>query len=136
MSSSITPTFGEIFRYNEGLYVFLAQNEEFIYTAKILDPDTSLKLKKLDEKRAKNPTAYKTDGHKLFSFVTLTTKDFINQLAHLADPPYDNEKMPYFDCIGCSVNQKDQDALREEILREGSFVDRGLKKIFKGVELE
>ena len=98
-----------------------------------MDRRSKKEKKKADEKRAKTPTAYKTDGHKLFSFVTLTTKDFINQLAHLAYPPYDNEKMPYFDWIGRSVNQKDQEALKEEILREGSFVDKGLKKIFEGL---
>ena len=133
MSNSVTPEFGEIFRYNEYFYVYLAQNELFVYAAKILNPEMTLSLKNIDDRKAKLPTASKSDGHKAYAYVLLTTEQFINRAAHLGSPAEDADKILNFDWIGCVINKNDKDALKIEILREGSPVEKGLKKIFQNM---
>lgn len=130
--AAVAPDFGEVFRYNESYYVYLAQNELFIYTAKILDPKTSLRLKKTDDDKAKIPfTSQKTDGHRAYAYVILTTDQFTSQAAHLGNPAQDADRILNFDWIGTTINETDKKALKEHILRDGSAVEKGLKKIFQ-----
>ena len=133
-AAAVAPEFGEVFRYNEAYYVYLAQNELFIYTAKILDPDMTLRLKNADDKKARMPSsALKTDGHRAFAYIILTTDKFTSQAAHLGSPAQDTDKILDFDWIGTAINETDKEALKEEILREGSAVEKGLKKIFQSI---
>lgn len=121
--------FGDIFRYNEELYVFLAATDEIIYAAKILDPDTVEQIEILNNKRASKHDAEKSDGNKLFWYVVLTTEDFKNHAAHLAKTDQDATKDQYFDWIGKTLNESDSTELRIEILKDGSPVPKGLKEI-------
>lgn len=121
--------FGSIFRYNEELYVFLAATDEIIYAAKILDPEKIRRINELDNIRASRPYASRSDGNKLFWYVILTTEDFQNHAAHLANTDQDASREHFFDWIGKSLNESDIVNLRQEILKAGSPAPGGLREI-------
>lgn len=131
----IVQVFGEIFRYNEELYVYLGSTEELVYAAKILNPEITLKIKNLDDKRAGRTDSSRTDGNKLYSYIILTTVGFNDYSAHLGNPPQDSEKDTYFDWIERSLNDTDRQALKVEILRDGSAAPKGLKKIVAELDI-
>ncbi len=73
-------TFGDVFRYNEKEYIFLAKTEDRIYAAQILTPIDTEKVNKLFNLReAVNRQTIST----LYCFVILQTADFKNRAAHL-----------------------------------------------------
>ena len=74
------------------------------------------------------------DGHSLFSYVILTTLDFKNRVAHLHRTDNDESDL-FFDLIGCTINAQDIGALRDEILREGSPVPKGLKRLVSELDI-
>lgn len=130
--SSLTPILGDVFRFNEALYVYLAQTESSILTAKILDPKLTLQLVNIDDQKARMPsTATRTAGHKAYAYVILSTEQFIKQAAHLGHPSLPTDKFLDFDWIGVAINEPDKESLKTLILQEGSPVEKGLKKVFQ-----
>ncbi len=117
--------FGDIFRYREEEYLYLAQNGEIIYAAKILDENKSDQLIKFSEKR-------RNHWNVLYSFVILSTDEFKGRIAHFKDTDK-NSIESYFDVIG-SLNKKDLREIKQEILNKNSAVPIKLKEMIKDID--
>ena len=73
--------FGDIFRFNEQEFVFLAQTHEITYAAKVLNLDDTKSVLRLYEIR--NAGNSEKINNVLYSFVILNTPEFKNRMAHL-----------------------------------------------------
>lgn len=79
--------FGDVFRYREGEYVYLCGNEDLTYAAKILDRESSRRLKAMCERAVMSPRmSARVDELLTYCFVTLRTPGYVDQAAHYAQP--------------------------------------------------
>ncbi|OGF37719.1 hypothetical protein A2482_00445 [Candidatus Falkowbacteria bacterium RIFOXYC2_FULL_48_21] len=128
--------FGDIFRHQERDYVLLAHSGELVYAAQILSHCDTERIRALDNRRSTRPDLLdKTDGCRLYCYVVLTTPKLVGRCAHLNTPEKDACLDCFFEWQGISVNADDQKMLRSEILRPGSPVSVGLKKIVAGLDV-
>jgi hypothetical protein len=123
--------FGDIFRFNEQEFVFLAQTEEITYTAKILTKEHTGQVKNLYDAKVKNNSISKVKNNVLYSFVILETDKFKGRMAHFKDTDK-NGLDSSFDTIG-SLNNKDLSEIKEEILNQYSAVPLKLKELVKDI---
>jgi len=128
--------FGDLFRYQERDYVLLGHNGELVYAAQILNALDTERIRTLDNRRATRPDLFgKTDGCRLYCYVVLTTPKLAGRCAHLNTPEKDACLDCFFEWLGAGVNIDDKKALRAEILRPGSPVSIGLKRIVEGLDI-
>ncbi len=78
-------TLGDVFRYSESLYVYLAQVSDITYAAKIISKDMTSQLIRLSENRSRNPLNH-TQDNTAYCVVVLSTEDFRDQGAHYGRP--------------------------------------------------
>lgn len=123
-------TFGDIFRHKEQEFVYLAQNGDVVYAAKILDEEKTNQILKLEKRRIRNA---KIKNHVLYSFVILSTDEFKNRMAHFNNTDKNNIE-PTFDIIGL-LNKKDMKEVKEEILYKNSAVPIRLKELIKDIDI-
>lgn len=123
-------TFGDIFRYKEEEFVYLAQNGNVVYVAKILNEEKTNQILELEKRRMRNT---KIKNHVLYSFVVLSTDEFKNRMAHFHDTDNNNIE-PTFDIIGL-LNKKDMKEVKEEILYKNSAVPIRLKELIKDIDI-
>lgn len=123
-------TFGDIFRYKEEEYVYLAQNGDTVYAAKILDKEKTDQVLKLDKRRMRNE---KVKSNVLYSFVVLSTNEFKNRMAHFSNTDKNNIE-PSFDVIGL-LNKNDLKEVKGEILYKNSAVPIKLKELIKDIDV-
>lgn len=123
-------TFGDIFRYNEREYIFLAKTEDKIYTAQILTPADTEKVNRLFNLReaSNRPTI-----SSLYCFVILQTADFKDRAAHLQNTgnvAFTNliEKLPV------ALDVEDLKNIKLEITRK-STISIELKELVKEIKL-
>lgn len=127
--------FGDIFRYREEEYAYLAQNGEIIYAAKILDKEKTDQVLKLCDKQYKYaPNNEKIKSNVLYSFVMLSTDEFKDRMAHFEGTDKNNIE-PSFDIIG-SLNEKDLKAVKHEILDRSSAVPLKLKDMVRDIDIK
>lgn len=123
-------TFGDIFRYNEREYIFLAKTEERIYTAQILTPEDTKRVDRLFKLReASNRPTNLT----IYCYVILQTADFKNRAAHLHNTgnvvfisPI--EKLPIV------LNIEDLKNIKSEIMRKNT-ISIELKELVRDIQL-
>ncbi len=109
--------FGSIFRHRENYYVYLLQKGDLTFAAKIIDSEKTKELIRHRETRSRSPKN-RTTEQPVYCFVVLTTSDFENQAAHYGRPevPTSGE---IFEVIS-TLNEKDLEALKTEIRRDGA----------------
>lgn len=125
--------FGDIFRYREEEYVYLAQNGEIIYAAKILDKEKTDKVLKLYENSCRTNRIEKVKSNVLYSFVILSTDEFKDRMAHFNNTDKNNIE-PSFDILGV-LNEKDLKAVKHEILDKSSAVPLKLKEMIRDIDV-
>jgi len=123
-------TFGDIFRYREEEYVYLAQNGEVVYAAKILDEEKAEQILRLDKLKTRND---KIKNNVLYSFVILSTDEFKDRMAHFYNTDKNNIE-PSFDIVGL-LNKDDMKKVKEEILYKNSAVPIKLKELIKDIDV-
>lgn len=106
-------TFGDIFRFQEREYVYLAEIDSVTYAAKILDRGTSKTLMARSEVKAKQGNDVK--NAKLFCFVMLTTPEFCDRAAHIGSSDQNEPFDEWIDKIGL-LNEPDLENLKKEII--------------------
>ena len=126
--------FGDIFRYNEEQYVFLASTDEIVYAARVLDPEKTALINQMNNRRAARHDASRTDGNSLYWYVVLTTNELEECAAHLKDTDQDASRDRFFEWIGKTLNENDITHLKEEILKEGCPIPKGLREIVQTLE--
>ncbi|MEK7070002.1 MAG: hypothetical protein AAB818_00215 [Patescibacteria group bacterium] len=131
MNGSIVK-FGDVFRHNEEDYVFLAQTDEIIYAAKILDKVITDSLKNMSDKieatnssRRKNP---------VYSFVILQTENFRDRVAHFGRTDDTKHQTNRFDIIS-NLNKADCLQIKNEIISRDSAVSLRLIEIVRGLNI-
>ena len=129
--------FGSVVYYNEIEYVFLAETEEIIYLARILNKEDTKKIleqyKKVYSTGSKN-TPIRLQNP-LYSFIELKTDQFRDRIAHLNRTDQSFDSAMIFRKI-CDLLNEDKRDLKKEILRETSAVPRELKTLIKKITLQ
>ena len=123
--------FGDIFRHNEKEYVFLAQVDDIIYAAEILNTENTKKVEWMYEQKVKNNSIEKVKNNVLYCFVILDTGSFKGRMAHFARTDGNNFDLT-FDIIG-TLEEKDLTAIKGEILAANSAVPIRLKDVVKSM---
>jgi len=124
--------FGDVFRFNEQEFVFLAQTDEITYAAKVLDLNSTKAVMSLYEKRNKGNS--EKVNNVLYSFVILNTPAFKNRMAHLNNT-YQNGHRDGYEVIN-TLNSKDLKEIKEEIMNKSSAVPLKLKELVKDITTE
>jgi hypothetical protein len=123
--------FGSVFRYKEKEYVFLARVDDIIYAAEILTKEYTQKVNSLYEAKVKNNSIEKVKKNALYCFVILDSEEFKGRMAHFAKTDTNSADV-LFDIIA-TLNQKDLQEIKEEILAEDSPVPLRLKEVVKEI---
>lgn len=123
--------FGDVFRFQEREFVFLAQTLEIIYAAEILDQVKSRLLVKTYEQSVSKSKDISQITY--FCFVILETGEFKDRVATMHKPGHD----PFYvsSNILTSLNEKDKNALRLEILKPKSAAPGELKHLVSQIPM-
>ena len=105
--------FGDVFRFQETEYVYLAEIDSVSYAAKILDQSLSRKLVILSELKAKKGIEIKKA--KMYCFVILTTPEFSERAAHIGSSDQNEPFDEWIEKIGF-LNEEDLGNLKKEII--------------------
>lgn len=123
--------FGDVFRHNEKEYVFLAQVDDIIYAAEILSHEFTQKVKMMYERKVQNNSIEKVKNNVLYCFVILDTETFKGRMAHFAKTDGNSFDLT-FDVVG-TLNNRDLDVIKNEIIAENTAVPIRLKEIVKSM---
>lgn len=130
-------TFGEVIKFKEAEYVYLAATDEIVYLAKILNREEGNKINQLYLKRLGGGamTNIKVADHAIYCFVMLTTTEFKDRMTHLAKPPlgHDFGSQFMFDRIG-QLNTNDLKEIKQTIMTTG-HVPIELKELVENIEI-
>jgi hypothetical protein len=124
--------FGDVFRYGEKEYVYLAKTDDIIYAAQILDSEKSAMV--LDMRLRLAATGQeKLKDTIVFCFVQLSTEKFKDRLAHFKDVAANVD----IDCTFDVIRTLDLDDLKDikTEITDSSFIPRELKELVEGIEL-
>lgn len=124
--------FGDVFRFSEQEFVFLAQTDKITYAAKVLDLDNTKAVMSLYEKR--NAGNSEKVNNVLYSFVILNTPKFKNRMAHFNNTDQNGHHDGY-EVIN-TLNSKDLKEIKEEIMNKSSAVPLKLKELIKDIAIE
>lgn len=127
----ISLLFGDVFRYNNKEYIFLAETEEIWYAAEVLNAKLTKQLDDLYQKqiRANRPINDKV----LYCYVILKTEEFKNRAAHYGHPGKDNFS-PAIDKLPISLCSEDKKQIKNEI-ESSDAVPLGLKELVKDISI-
>lgn len=131
---SQTIKFGDVFRYKEKEYVFLAKTDKVIYAAEILSSDLTTQLLRQHEVQTKKnydhgiPTKTKL----LYCFVVLDTPEYDNRACFHGIPAHDPFSL-FIDKLPVSLNKKDLENLKEDITNRPASLE--LRDLIKNITL-
>ncbi|MBU0578420.1 hypothetical protein KKE34_01025 [Patescibacteria group bacterium] len=126
-------TFGDVFEYEERVYIFLVLSEKVIHVARVLD---LIETQKIEERVERLIQQGKDDFLKtnvLFAYVKLQTKELKNRACHLHNTGKDDLSM-YFSPLPISLSNKDLKGIKKEIL-ERKTVSTTLQELVKDIEI-
>lgn len=114
--------FGSVVRYKDSFFIFLGQDEETTYAAKILDHDLTRELLVLRQRRDRQPHNPINQSTAL-CFVILNTKEFRDQAAYLHNT--DAHLTGKFEKhVNGGLDNQDIEALKSEILDDPAYPPR------------
>ena len=127
-------TFGEVVKYKETEYVYLAATAVIIYLAKILNRTDGEAISRLYLKRQSQGAMsnIKTADSPLYCFVQLTTDEYKDRLAHFHQPGQDFGRDYAMDSVG-RLNDADLKEIKETIMT--GPVPLELKELVKDIGL-
>lgn len=123
-------TFGDVFRYNEKEYIFLAKTEERIYAAQILAPVDTEKVDKLFKIRE---ATNKPTNLTIYCYVILQTTDFKDRAAHL----HNTGNVTFIDLIEklpIALDLEDLKNIKMEIMKKNT-ISIELKERVRDIQL-
>ena len=122
--------FGDIFRYNDVDYVYLAKTEDLTYAAKILNDDAAKQIDGLYNKKAcRGQMTPVVEGNILYCFVILQTKEVKDKMAHFQQTKQDSTNL-IGDKLPITLNKDDLKLIKAEIMTR-SAIPNGLKEAVK-----
>lgn len=129
----ISLLFGDVFRYNEKEYIFLARTQDITYAAEILNPQSSSRVDGLYQKKLANGTIDKSEQNILYCYVILQTKEFKDRAAHFAKTGKDGFNS-YIDKLTNTLDTKDLQSIIDEISTK-NVIPEELKELIKSIKL-
>lgn len=126
--------FGTVFRYNDDDYIWLVEDKDQIYAAKILNLRDSKTLNDLFLRRyGKNPNSSILSGLQ-YSFVILETKELKDRVASFLPTGHERLNSLFLTILDITLCQKDLKALKEEITKERCAIIK-LRELVKGMDI-
>ncbi len=129
----MTYTFGTLFNFNGGKFIYLAENLNEVFVAKIIDVYTTKALEKIylnKISRGKKDIDYGTQ----FCFIKLTCEDFKDQGAVYGHQPITAVYRKFFiPNLTEEVSKDDLRSLKKEIIDRPSWED--LKERVKNIKI-
>jgi len=132
MSESIK--FGDIFRYKEEEYVFLAKTDEIVYAGQILDKAKTRKIDDLCEKRFRGNIDSRIKNLPLYCYVMLYTDEFKDRMAFLGKTGEDEFDYT-FDLTGQTLNEQDIFEIKKEIIDPSSPIPGILRELIEALDI-
>ena len=126
--------FGDVFRYKEKFFVFLAKTEEIIYTAQILDLESTRKINALYERITTSGKSEQRKRNPLYCYVLLSTVEFQHRMAHFKDTAKD-ESAVSFNKVGIILDRTDLIEIKNEIINPDSPIPLELKRLVSGLDI-
>lgn len=125
--------FGDLFRYKEDDYVFLASKDNTIHAARILNPNHSRQLVRLyEDKVKKNKHIDILQATSIYCYVVLQTEEVSDRLCHL----HGTEREGIFDFItplSVKLCKEDIRKIYDEIMKKPVSLE--LKKMVQDIEI-
>lgn len=123
-------TFGDIFRYNEKEYIFLAKTEDRIYVAQILTPVDTERVDKLFKIRE---ATNKPTNLTIYCYVILQTADFKDRAAHLHNTG-NVTFTSFIEKLPTALNLEDLKNIKMEIVKKNT-ISIELKELVQDIQL-
>ena len=131
--TSLLIKFGDVFKYRDKDYVYLAKTDEVLYVAQILSQEHTKQLNHQSEKISKQPhRAQFMEKQPLYCFVILRTEDFRDRAAFLGRPEMDDDLV--FD-VYSQLECEDLKKIKDEIIRKDSPVSPKLKELISDIDV-
>lgn len=124
--------FGDVFRYKDREYIYLAGTDKITYAALIFTRQETNRLEGLSNGVSRNPNrkqSFREDP--FYCYVVLQTKKFRKRAAHCGKST--NEPMKPDSLINITLDKKDLQSIKKEIM-EGA-VNSELKKLVKDIDI-
>ncbi|MFA6228205.1 MAG: hypothetical protein WC668_03380 [Patescibacteria group bacterium] len=125
--------FGDIFRFREEEYVYLASGDGVDFAARILNTFNTNQIVELDNRKAMGHGANRTNSNPLYCYVILQTDEYKNQAAHFKDSQYDSGRL-MFEKTG-SLCAEDQQEIKKKIIDPASPIPLGLRDIILNMDI-
>ena len=128
----ISFTFGDIFQYNDNEYIFLAETEDILYAARILNKENTAVLKKGTEAaiRRNSPML----DNLTYSFVILQTQELKERAVYFATTGKEKFDGPIFTPLNIELCKEDLKGIKDEITRK-KCVSLKLKELVKDINV-
>lgn len=123
-------TFGDVFRYNEREYIFLARTEDRTYAALILTPADTEKVDRLFKQREQ---ANKPTHLTIYCYITLQTTELKNRAAHLHDAG-NRVFTNFFEKLPIVLDLDDLKNIKMEIIKKNT-ISIELKELIQDIQL-
>ena len=128
-------TFGDVFKYDEKDYVFLAKTEDIVYAAKIFDKEYSTLYNKVFTKISKNgQRSGELTQRYLYCFVELKTEEFKERICYYGKSD-ENDVSDFLENVIGKLNEEDLKELHKEILAD-DLVSELLKEKVKEISFK
>lgn len=126
--------FGDVIRYKDVDYIFLAKTEDIIYLASILDREITKQLKRREEALMSQggPGADRRLGNLMFCYVMLETEEFRGRAAHFGKPGHDNN-LNLIDRLAVTLEREDLINLKKTVIQKPP--NRELKDLMEQIVL-
>lgn len=124
--------FGDIFRYGDKEYIFLAETEDILYAARILNKEQTTMLKRGTEAaiRRNSPVL----DNITYSFVILQTQELRERAAYFASTGRDRFNDPVFTPLNIELSKQDLKEIKNEITKK-KCVSLKLKELVKDIDV-
>lgn len=131
---SVSIKFGDVFEYQDRLYIFLAKTAEVVYAAEILSIDNTSKLERAYASRMARPDKHQVLENIIYCYVILETDEVKDRAAHFLNAQKDEVQFG-FDSLFCSLNDHDKKQIKEEILRKDTAIPGLLRELVNNIEI-
>lgn len=126
--------FGDVFRYNDNDYIYLAKTDDLTYAAQILNEDIAKRIEGLYKTQLSHGKMTPVlEGNILYCYVILQTKELKAKMAHFEQTRKDSTNL-IGDKLPISLNKKDLKLIKEEIMSKPA-IPTGLKFAVKDIRV-
>jgi hypothetical protein len=125
--------FGDIFRYEQKEYIFLAKSERIIYAAEILNSEISEKINNLFQGRLAKGKDSVLETNILYCYVLLQTEEYRNRCASFAHSGKDDFGIT-FQKLSIVLSSVDLKFIKKEIM-EKRAIPKELKLLIANIDI-